>query len=140
MTEQTQQPATITMIPKRFEQAVENLVKAYFNGTLEKRSCTKCAVGNICQANTGLWHTAIQEFREYGFIAEDWLLDELKNIESFTGYSVEQLEKLESVFENNTENSSEKEQYKGLCAVFDKLCEIEGIEDSKPYKQMLKTN
>jgi len=130
----------MTMVPKRFEQAIENLVEAYFKETLEKGSCTKCAVGNICQADTGLWHTAIKDFREYGFIEDDCLLDEVKNIESFTGYSLEQLEKIESVFEDNTKDSSEIEQYKGLCAVFDKLCQIEGIKNSKPYKQMLETN
>ena len=49
----------------RFEQAVDILVEAYHNGTLERGKCKKCAVGNML-ANpywSLLFHTNKQESR-----------------------------------------------------------------------------
>lgn len=64
-----------------------------------------------------------------------------------TGYSVIDLAKVENVFENNTKihiseynfrskEDVEQDQYNGLMAVVEVLCEIDNIEDVKFYKEM----
>jgi hypothetical protein len=64
-----------------------------------------------------------------------------------TGYSVLELAKVEKAFETNTkihynlysEYTREQilqDQFNGLMAAVDVLCEIEGIEDATEYKQL----
>lgn len=64
-----------------------------------------------------------------------------------TRYSIKQLAKVEAAFESSTKidfmyyglHSKEaimQDQYKGLMAVVDVLCEIEGIKDPAEYKQL----
>ncbi|GGB78708.1 hypothetical protein [Dyadobacter sediminis] len=65
-----------------------------------------------------------------------------------TGYNADQLAKVEYAFETNTTiqyvdygfHSKEEimqDQFNGLCAVLDVLCEIEKIPDSGSYKKQL---
>jgi hypothetical protein len=65
-----------------------------------------------------------------------------------TGYSLEQLMLIEKAFESNTHIIYERyrrysqaeidaDQYAGLVAVFNTLCEIEGIADPAPYVALL---
>jgi hypothetical protein len=64
-----------------------------------------------------------------------------------TGYSLMELARVEKAFETNTKinwmtyyrSSKEaimQDQYNGLMAVVDVLCEIEGIEDPSEYKEL----
>ena len=126
------------MVSQRFENAVNKLVNAYFKGTLEPGVCAKCAVGNICSGeHTGMWYTALLCVRQDILIGdfEQRIIDRVKNS---TGYSIHEIDEIEKAFERNAGvENTEENQYKGLCAVFDKLCELEGISDSKPYKEML---
>jgi len=130
----------VTMASQRFESAVNKLVNAYFKGTLEPGSCAKCAVGNICGADyTSMWYSALLCVREDISIGnfERKVIDGVINS---TGYSIHEIDEIEKAFEKSTGvEDTEENQYKGLCAVFDKLCELEGISDSKPYKEMLET-
>lgn len=75
------------------------------------------------------------------------MVEALKLLEK-TGYAPEELAQVEYAFETSTKlhhqtytSHSKQEimddQYKGLCAVFDVLCEIEGLENSQEYKEML---
>jgi len=40
-----------TELPKRFTDAVSKLYNAFHKGELNAMSCTKCAVGNLCNNN-----------------------------------------------------------------------------------------
>ena len=144
---------------KRFENAISALVKGFFDTTLVKGSCIACAVGNIIHYNCGVKidydeknpHNTSSKL-EYN---DDWydvvhrLLytgNREKGLEliSKTGYSLEEISKIEEAFEHNTNicgsnyfKYSKKEimedQYKGLMAVVEVLCKIEGL-NSKEYK------
>lgn len=119
---------------QRFKNAIDKLVKAYFQGTLESGACEKCAVGNIC--GFGQWYDTLSKIRE------DRELDVrdtsvIEYAEETSGYSIHEINEIEEVFEKNNMRDTEEEQYKALCAVFEKLCELDGITDSEPYKKML---
>lgn len=73
-----------------------------------------------------------------------------KRLFSLTGYTAVELAKVEYSFETNTEISSKKyidcteqeileDQYKGLCAVFDVLMQLDEVEDIQ-YKEKLKSH
>ena len=142
----------------RFETAINKLVKAFFDGTLAKGDCTKCAVGNICD-NKGDWSKVFMT-TGYGSdvnpelyinnvliksVLGIYLVLNPKDTIDKTGYSWEELALVESAFESNTKihatkyyKHTEKElmqdQYNGLMAVVDVLCEIEGIEATETKK------
>jgi hypothetical protein len=128
----------VTMASQRFESAVNKLVNAYIKGTLEPGSCAKCAVGNICgEEYTSMWYSALLCVRE-DILIGDFERNIIDGVKNSTGYSIHEIDEIEKAFEKNTGvEDTEENQYKGLCAVFDKLCELEGIPDSKPYKEML---
>ena len=64
-----------------------------------------------------------------------------------TGYSIEELMNIEHAFEKNakihhsnycdfTKKEVEEDQYNGLMAVLDVLCDIEGVADVSEYKEL----
>ena len=140
----------------RFDEAIKALVKGFFNGTLAKGTCRACAVGNIVANAIGVepflpkgqsfknmrginWFGVIYP-HEIGF--RD-ILEGEKEIAN-TGYSEHEISEIEQVFENNTEidcflypldYKSDpkiiKDQYNGLMAVVDVLCELEGFNKEK---------
>lgn len=67
-----------------------------------------------------------------------------------TGYSILELARVEKAFEENTEidwinyprftkEEITQDQYKGLLAVVEVLCEIEGIQDPTEYRELFTT-
>jgi len=145
------------MMTQRFENAVDQLIEAFFNETLTKGKCDRCAVGNIC--GSGEWAHLFMTEDHNGLQSRNGLNMSKKFPEMYkdsldvvyeTGYSPEELAKVENVFEMNTTISyfdhmrkrcTHKEliqdQFNGLCAVIDVLCEFEG-EDSEVYKSKLR--
>lgn len=130
---------------KRFNNAISKLVTAFFNDKLEKGICTACAVGNICNG-ASYWVSAFYTVLGHQTINPENYKELTKETIDKTGYSWEELAKVEKAFECNTKihgNSYYKftkkqiaeDQYKGLMAVVDVLCEIENI-DPKEYKDM----
>ncbi len=161
-------------LPERFERAYQALITAFFDETLAKGVCTACAVGNIvaagygekvlstthhlvgkqfhCNARNSEWSDifytsdGLQKFDNFAII---------KNLEAainivVTGYSVEELAKIEFAFEINTKLNLEiyqfkskkeimEDQFTGLMAVVDVLCEIEGL-NSTEYKKSFEFN
>jgi hypothetical protein len=162
---------------KRFDNAIDALVKGFMNGTLVKGTCTACAVGNIvakavdgkitktvsvnglpkpntildfsCSVSNAQWGTVFlsgggrdhQERRPYNYHSEA-----REQIDA-TGYTWEELARVELAFESNTKISHTwyssrnvdaciQDQYNGLMAVVDVLCEIEGIVDTQKYKAL----
>ncbi len=153
------------MKSKRFENAISALVEAFFNDTLAKGNCSACAVGNICAKAIGevvvvsaLGNKNIFAWRyvfssDFGLQREysetDFGVGDYKSgleLISKTGYSKEELMKVEHAFEKNSKieyymyksfskNAIMEDQYKGLMAVVEVLCEIEGLEPAE-YKKM----
>lgn len=162
---------------KRFNKATEALYNAFFNGTLAKGNCAYCAVGNLVADSIG-YKVELDTvyYKEYdSFPNTSWrhlfctssdvhdgtcirstrtddptLIEKaLKEIQS-TGYSEQELSKVEFAFETNTRihldryyQHSEQEiledQYNGLVAVFNVLLEIEGISNDG-HIEKLKTH
>lgn len=57
-----------------------------------------------------------------------------------SGYSVKELAKIEMVFLNKILKDETKEsQFKGLCAVVEYLCELEGIPNVMDYTCLFQT-
>lgn len=139
---------------KRFDNAISALVSGYLNGTLAKGSCMACAVGNMVAKGLGLkarllsddsfgdWanvfctNYGIQEIKHFNYRSMA-----KKEIDS-TGYKWYELALVEKVFEENTkiywfeygvfsEKEIDQDQLKGLYAVVDTLCEIEGYSNEK---------
>lgn len=130
-----------------FEHTVNVLVKAYMNDTLEHENCAACAVGNIiCAAgidlnsNTDLaanaWYHAIQKLvrksEMYCFSHLDKVQIGLNQIEA-TGYSINELNRIESAFESEGEFrfdgvKNEDRMFNGLMKVVDVLADIHGID------------
>lgn len=142
---------------ERFERAMKTLIQAFFNDTLAKGDCCKCAVGNICGGSA--WrHVFATEHAclPQKFDMSKYNGDAKIQIES-TGYSAEELARMESAFEKNTKLDGScfgvyptshftrpelrttkeaimQDQFNGLMAVVEVLCEIEGL-DCEPYKK-----
>ena len=129
----------------RFETAVSKLVKAFFDGTLSKGNCSACAVGNMCDGYT-------QWFDVFGSDCIDGPFTKPENYNGYaqevidkTGYTWRELASVEKAFESNTllrvgvqfhftKKQIMQDQYNGLMAVVDVLCDIEGIEATETKK------
>jgi hypothetical protein len=146
---------------ERFNRAFNALTTAYFDGKLEKGVCSACAIGNICGGVmwSYLFETSSQEQIVYYNETKGTLLRPFAGpadkqadiIEAAlleigdTGYSWKELAQIEKAFEQNTtidfldarcSNEQEllEDQYKGLAAVVDILCELDGIETVQEHK------
>lgn len=138
-----------------YQKTVDILVDAYFKNTLEHTNCYACAVGNIIAANNNIgfmpatpeekdherniWSGAgtLSWDRDYDFNSnlvsklnrikyEDHPIDGLmlKHLKS-TGYTVNELHKIERAFEEADRGKSGDEwMFNGLMAVIDILDEI----------------
>ena len=127
------------MNTERFNRAITKLVKAFFENDLAAADCRKCAVGNMCDGE-GVWSNVFVTGIEGQVINEDQYIGLAKEIIDKTGYSWQELARIEKTFEENTAlswsdyfwcNKSEimEDQYNGLMAVVDVLCEIEGFDE-----------
>lgn len=136
-----------------FENTVNILVKAYFAGTLERLNCHACAVGNILASIKGfnykrglyglVWDT--EEVRPDWFNGvscgspspDSFGFEKAKEQCEETGYSIEQVALIETVFEN-PEYRTGDEMFDRLMAVVDVLAEIHGInlEEKESAKKL----
>lgn len=132
--------------PKQFNWAVDTLVKAFFEGTLEHLNCKKCAIGNLVCAAIG--HPSENWY--YADVGRESGVQELKQI----GYSLEEASRIEEAFElalpflvaiTTDENITDytksiEHQFNGLMAVLDVLFEIHEVsEDEMPaYRNKFK--
>lgn len=138
---------------RNFEHTVNVLVQAYLNDTLEHRNCTACAVGNIIAECTGTkplkfinqkaddlmrWENGINPSWISVFVTphtqarqkkypENYVNEAKSEIDS-TGYTWEELAKIEEVFEHSEGMNSEDRMFDGLMNVVDVLADIHGID------------
>lgn len=138
------------MRTERFNRAYNALIRAYFEGTLAKGTCAACAVGNICADAIGV-KLIPGDFANYGDNAQwMWLFHFRPSIENMnraillisrTGYSVEEITVIESAFEFGAsiaymrydefgEQQILEDQFNGLSAVVDVLCELDNVENT----------
>jgi hypothetical protein len=154
---------------QRFEKAYNSLYNAFMNDTLAKGTCVACAVGNIVADSMGVkienidgsfftservsfWSDIF--FTSYGFqVVNQHTSEQREMLFDLTGYSVEELMKIEFAFETNTQipfihyeknhrealGISDKDiiddQFRGLMAVMDVLIELDNIEEGTKYKE-----
>lgn len=147
----------------RFENALRKLIHAFFNDELKKGECSACAVGNMCDGSSD-WSKVFCT-RQYDQILQPSNYKNIvmlvycvgapkaaypKKVIDATGYTWRELAKVENAFERHTKIWGEtyptytkdkimEDQFKGLCAVIDVLCEIEGY-DSEEYKPYFEFN
>ncbi len=139
---------------------------AYSNGTLRHMDCTACAVGNLIRGNgyefkgdlnvhwneqeescydyNSSWLNHIMRerrgFADTTYVKPQSVEAAIEQIES-TGYSIEELDKIEHAFEicKKLPHSSEKElQFLGLTAVLKVLEEIHQGEEPKSQQRLEK--
>jgi len=143
-----------------FENTVNILVKAYINETLEHANCAACAVGNLIAHAKGvipilmddtnygelyhwsngeepLWQRVFCTHSAYQQIHPDQYFGTAKEQIDITGYSWEQLARIEEAFESKSDRINinhqsrkykDKLQFNGLMAVVTVLAEIHGVD------------
>lgn len=130
---------------KRFDEAVTKLYNAFHENRLIGMDCKACAVGNICN-NSDEWNNIT-----YKFLLNYNLEDNL-NILGF-GYSAYELITIEMIFlfgykeykgrkkYSNHDNTiiDKEQQFKGLCAVVEYLCELDNIPNVMDYTKLFET-
>ena len=138
---------------KRFENAVTKLYRAFHNNELDHTSCSACAVGNI--VGNSLWanHTGFVCGYELDFMYElktkreshyKEVLQEVITAEKVclnTGYSVDELIRVERLFMDCFDGSCSQEQseFNGLCEVVKYLCELDNIPNVMDYTLLFET-
>lgn len=139
----------------RFDEAIKALVKGFFKGTLAKGNCMACAVGNIVNHSIGqkIETSLLNTIDAAGTFWYDALVPDISSDEEIsngekeiqtTGYSVDEIRRIERTFEYHTEIDYDdyptnykkdpaiiKDQYNGLMAVVEVLCELEGHNEEK---------
>lgn len=130
--------------PERFTNAVTKLYNAFHNGTLNAFHCKRCAVGSIVGGSewTENWFTDTAG----GFLRQEFRNNQPIFEVLATGYSIKELAQLELVFLNEFDleagkrNGYDKEnQFKGLCAVVEYLCELDDIPNVMDYTCLFET-
>lgn len=132
-----------------YHKTVDILVQAYFNDTLQHRSCAACAVGNIIAANMGLivicgnhgarwkeratnWSDVFITYFGSQRISVHAYKGEAKEEINSTGYNFYQLAKIEHAFE--TASRQGDYMFNGLMAVIDQLDIIHENTDTATTK------
>jgi len=137
-----------------FEHSVDILVKAYMNDTLAHGYCPACAVGNLCAAAKNFYVIRSEGIcskfewtskRSGGVFIPSWddVFITINGVQRITpsayfgiakeeidatGYSWQELARIEWAFESADRDYSEDEwMFNGLMAVVDVLAEIHGV-------------
>lgn len=133
--------------PELYHKTVGILYDAYFADTLEKGNCFACAVGNIVAANMGKKFCVDPEagnvFQKYywkgyapysdifnGANVEWFPLTGVPNKETLsTGYSIDELMRIENAFEKSPGVGVQDRMFNGLVAVLEVLAQIHQVTD-----------
>lgn len=135
----------------RFENAITKLYTAFHNNQLHPECCKQCAVGNILD-NTDSWKHLSDH---HGSLQLNYVgkVHEMMN-RKFNGYLPSELLKIENVFltacgysipfrhnGKRPENPKHKDlQFKGMTAVIELLCKLEGIKNVMDYTALFEVN
>lgn len=125
----------------RFNNAVTKLYNAFHKGELNSNYCSMCAVGNICD-NSSSWEYAGRFYTGKTYTAGA-LFNVGQHTVKKTGYSTEELINVERIFIRNVGlgqfDQTKENHFKGLCAVVEYLCELEGIPNVMDYTKLFET-
>lgn len=130
-----------TQLTPRLEHSIAVLYNAFHNGTLNAFKCKACAVGNI--VGHGDW-----KMHYCGEIHRGYLLTEKDKYFKFPEnkfYSNPEIMEVERVFlmewakENGGSGTDKEIQFKGLYAVIEYLCELDGVENVMDYTKLFET-
>lgn len=133
-----------------FEKTVNILVNAYQKNTLQHGQCSACAVGNIVAHNMGyvfyeifpVWVKGSPYWADVFITAlggqtiypEKYIDESKKQIDS-TGYTWQELAKIEYAFEMSSKgNNNDDWMFNGLLAVYDVLCKIHEVSKDEVTK------
>lgn len=129
-----------------FNHSVNVLVNAYLNDTLKHEDCSACVVGNLCGGST-LWkflfmtyngeqkayldtpqkELFLESILAHHFVtSEEELLQRAIKVCESTGYTVDELAKIEYAFETCSQVGDK--MFNGLMAVVDVLADIHKID------------
>lgn len=130
---------------KRFDNAVAKLYNAFHENRLDALDCTMCAVGNICDGSMN-WecdprfarNTIFKTWSQY-YSEEE--IEDGKLVIAKSGYSTDELVKVELIFLDACKktNGNKDQQFKGLCAVVEYLCELDNITNVMDYTKLFET-
>ncbi|PVW13938.1 Na(+)-translocating NADH-quinone reductase subunit F [Marixanthomonas spongiae] len=136
--------------PKRLENALSKLYKAFNGDTLNPECCVQCAVGNICD-NKDNW----KHFSDFhGSLQLNYVgLVHQRLGRTIQGYTPQQLLEIEAVFlkscgfsiplnrngKKPVNPTSKETLFKGLCAVVAYLCALDGVDNVMDYTRMFET-
>jgi len=128
---------------KRFNQAVMVLYNAFHENRLDAFSCKACVVGNMIKGSK-IW-------RMNNVIGIEKGLSPVKAEGRYYSppfhkdYSEQELLNIEAVFltewskEKSYDGTNKEIQFKGLCAVVEYLCELDGIKNVLDYTKIFET-
>lgn len=126
-------------LPIRLENAITKLYTAFHEGTLNACDSCACAVGNMCD-NNGDWrlHARFDTHQKNEVISNNYKLP--KCIIN-TGYTANELVNVERLFLESCKfgKGTKQQQFKGLCAVAEYLCELDNIPNVMDYTKLFET-
>lgn len=136
---------TLNKTSERFTNAVTKLYNAFHENRLNAFNCKHCAIGNMCN-NTNTWVNNWFTDTSGGCITQKFrnMTSPVKDVKR-TGYSTYELSRVELIFLKSFDISDERDgknkeqQFKGLCAVVEYLCELEGIPNVMDYTCLFET-
>lgn len=131
---------------ERFNKAMKALTQAFFNYTFMNSPVKEIAQGvKWAEVFTTVRSVPFSSTPE--FVTQEWhpekYVGETKEEIDATGYTWKELARIEYKYQKtvnyslSTVNEILEDQYKGLCAVVEVLCEIEGL-NSEEYKKYFK--
>ena len=121
-----------------FERTVNILVNAYINDHLLHGSCSACVVGNLCGRKMSWSNVFYTCGKTQDFFIEEYVGEAKKQIDS-TGYSLDELRKIEYSFETcERDHDDDKYMLNGLMSVIDCLMIIHeaNIEETEYAKSL----
>ncbi|MEM1003551.1 MAG: Na(+)-translocating NADH-quinone reductase subunit F [Bacteroidota bacterium] len=132
---------------KRFDEAINKIYMAFHNNHLNPEDCAACAVGNILDRRDFWKHLS----DDHGSLNLNYVgrFHEMRG-KRFNGYSPSELLRIEQAFldgcgyqlpfrHNNLrpENPTDSNVlFRGLCAVVQLLCELDGIINIMDYHKL----
>ena len=132
-----------------FNKSVGILVNSYRNDTLQHNDCCSCAVGNLIASacnytitkdfkwlhESSFWSDVFFTTDEGQTIYKSQYYGEAKKQIDSTGYSLQELAKIEFAFESANQGVSEDDyMFNGLLDVYDVLCDIHEMDKEEVIK------
>lgn len=150
-----------TKMTPRLERALKVLYTAFHEGTLNAFRCQACAVGSLL--GHGKWigtYLRLEFPSDFNYADPNAgvklkglvkypvrnMLEPGMHVDNRSGYTLEELSEVEYRFltewlkEGSYDGSDKEIQFKGLCAVVEYLCGLDGVENVMELKGLFETD